>query len=132
MLRYYKYQSNSNIESVKGLWFLRIKHGETIDLEKLAEHMADHNTPYSKGTIYGVLKDMVACTKELMLDGKKVKLGDLAIFSLGVHCKGADDPSAATVQNIRSFSFKAQGTGQMRPMTVALQAKLKELDEYSV
>ena len=132
MIRYYKYQNKSNIQAVKGKWFLRVKHGETVDLEKLAEHMADHNTPYSKGTIYGVLKDMVVCTKELMLDGKKVKIGDLAIFSLGIHCKGVDDPNNATVDNIRTFSFNAQGTGEMRPVTVALHAKLKELDEYTV
>ena len=132
MIRYIKYQSNSGIESVRGKWFLRVKHGETVDLEKLAEHMADHNTPYSKGTIYGVLKDMVACTKELMLDGKKVKLADLAIFSLGIHCVGAEDPNNATVQNIRSFSFNAQGTGQLSPKAVMEKAHLKELDEYSV
>lgn len=132
MIRYYKYQNHSNIEKAKNKWFLRVKHGETVDLEKLAEHMADHNTPYSKGTIYGVLKDMVTCTKELMLDGKKVKIGDLAIFSLGIHCVGANEPEEATVANIRSFSFNAQGTGEMRPMTVALHAKLKELDSYAL
>lgn len=132
MIRYYKYQNKSRIPTVKDKWFLRIKHGETIDLEKLAEHMADHNTPFSKGTIYGVLKDMVVCIEELLLDSKKVKIGDLAIFSLGISCKGADDPNNVTVQNIRGFRFNAQGTGVLRPMNVAQKAHLKELDEYSV
>ena len=132
MLRYYKYQSNSGIESARGKWFLRIKYGETVELEGLAKHMSEHNTPYSKGTIYGVLKDMVACAKELMLDSKKVKIGDLAILSLGVHCKGADDPNSATVANIRGFSFNAQGTGEMQGKAIAQHAKLRELDEYAV
>ena len=93
MIRYYKYQSNSGIESARGKWFLRVKNGEQIDIDALAAHIAAHNTPFSKGAIKGILTDMVSCTKELLLDGKTVKLADLAIFSLGIHCKGADDPN---------------------------------------
>lgn len=132
MIRYYKYQSNSNIESVKGKWFLRVKNGEQIDIDALAAHMAAHNTPFSKGAIKGILTDAVSCTKELLLDGKTVKLADLAIFSLGIHCKGADDPNSATVQNIRGFSFNARGTGKLSNRQLIYEAKLKELDEYSV
>lgn len=132
MIRYYKYQNKGNIESVRGKWFLRIKNGEQIDLDKLAAHMADHNTPYSKGAIKGILTDMVSCIKELLLDSKTVKLADLAIFSLGVHCVGADDPSTATVANIRSFTFNARGTGELSPKVVMDKARLKELDPYSL
>lgn len=131
MIRYYKYQNNSNIESVKGKWFLRIKNGEQIDLEGLAKHMADHASPYSKGVIYGVLTDMVSCIKELLSDGKTVKLADLAIFSLGVKCIGADNPDNATVQNIRSIRIKARGTGELSSRTLKEQAHFKEMDEYA-
>ena len=132
MIRYYKYQNKSNIAKVNGKWFLRIKNGEQVDIDKLAEHMAVHNTPYSKGAIKGILTDMVACIKELLLDGKTVKLADLAIFSLGIHCSGADDPSTATVANIRSFTFNARGTGELSPKVVMEKAHLKELDAYSL
>ena len=131
MIRYYKYQNNSNIESVKGKWFLRIKNGEQIDLDALAAHMASHNTPFSKGAIKGMLTDAVSCIKEILLDGKTVKLADLAIFSLGVKCIGADNPDNATVQNIRNFSIKARGTGKLSSRQLIYEAKLKELDEYS-
>ena len=132
MLRYYKYQNKSQMEGVSGKWFLRIKAGETIDLKGLSEHMSEHNTAFSPGVIYGVLTDMVRCIKELMLDGKKVKIADLAIFSLGVKCKGADKAENATPANIVGFKFNAQGTGELRPASVAEKARVKELDEYSV
>lgn len=132
MIRYYKYQCNSNIQSIKNKWFLRVKHGEQIDIDKLAEHMSEHNTPFSKGAIKGILTDMVACIKELLLDSKTVKLADLAIFSLGIHCKGCDDPNNATVQNIRAFTFRARGTGELSPKVVMEKAHLKEMDQYSV
>ena len=44
--------------------------------------MSNHNTPYSKGAIMGMLTDMVGCIKELLLEGKNVKIADLAIFLL--------------------------------------------------
>ena len=132
MIRYYKYQNHSNIEKVKNKWFLRIKNGEQVDLAGLAEHMASHSTSFSKGEIFGILTDMCSCIEELLLDGKTVKIADLAIFSLGVHCVGANEPEEATVANIRSFSFNARGTGKMTPARVMAKARLKELDAYSL
>jgi len=132
MIRYIKYQNNSNIEGINGKWYLRVKNGEQIDLDGLAAHMAAHNTPFSKGSIKGILTDMVSCIKEILLDGKTVKIGDLAIFSLGVHCKGADRPENATTANIVGYRFKARSTGELSTNRIASEAKVKELDEYSV
>ena len=58
---------------------------ETIDLDKLAKHMAEHNTPFTQGTIAGVLKDMVGCAVELLRQGYAVELDGLAKFFLS--CK---------------------------------------------
>ena len=55
---------------------------ECITLQMLAQHMADHGTPFSKGVIQGVLTDMVECTKELLKAGYSVDLTGLAKFSL--------------------------------------------------
>ena len=55
---------------------------ECITLSMLAQHMADHGTPFSKGVIQGVLVDMVECTKELLKAGYGVDLTGLAKFSL--------------------------------------------------
>ena len=53
--------------------------------------MSNHNSPYSKGGIKGLLTDMINCIKELLLEGKNVKIDDLAIFSLGIRNKAAAD-----------------------------------------
>ena len=55
---------------------------ETVNLADLAAHMSDHNTPFSKGAINGVLTDMVLCVVELIKEGKRVCLGDLGTFSV--------------------------------------------------
>lgn len=83
MIRYKKYQNQTKSTPLSGKWLARAVADETLDTRALAEHMAKHNTPYSQGAIHGVLKDMTTCIKELLLDGKNVKLDDLAIFGVG-------------------------------------------------
>lgn len=132
MLNYAIYQNKSQMEGVSGKWFARAHHTETIDLEGLAEHMADHNSPFSKGTIHGVLKDMVSCVRELCLDSKKVKLDGLAIFSIGLKTKGSDKRENFTAANIVSAHINALGTGDFSKKQLDLSVKFKEQDQYSV
>ncbi|MCR5712991.1 MAG: DNA-binding protein, partial [Prevotella sp.] len=84
MIRYQLRQVKNDSSTVNNRWFAHPYVEETIDLAGLAEHMSNHNTPYSKGVIKGLLTDMVNCIKELMLEGKNVKIDDLAIFSVGI------------------------------------------------
>ena len=69
---YYKLYQNKRKGSVtKDKWYARSAvMGKTVSLEDLAEHMAQHNTPYSEGVIKGVLTDMITCIRELVLEGK--------------------------------------------------------------
>ena len=111
---------------LKGLWYARPLIEDTFDTEKLAKHMSNHNTPYSAGLIKGVLTDMIACTKELILDGKNVKLDDLAIFSVGiVSRKGAASADAFTLK------LRARATGELSNAQINLEGQLKEASKYS-
>ena len=71
-----------------GKYYPRVDYKETIDIVKLAKHMAEHNTPFSPGTIAGVLRDAVGCIRELTLMGNTVKIDDLAIFKCTVEGNG--------------------------------------------
>lgn len=88
MILYSIYQSN-RMGATNGKFYARAHHVETIDLNGLAEHMVGHNAGYSKGQILGLLNDMVSCIRELTLDGYKIKLPNLGIFSAGITSKGA-------------------------------------------
>ena len=89
----YVLKQNKNPKSASmNKWFAYPDIKETINLDRLAAHMSSHNTPFSKGAIKGMLTDMVSCIKELLLEGKNVKIADLAIFSLGIkNAKGGAD-----------------------------------------
>ena len=130
-IKYRIYKNNSSA-GLKDKYYARAFHDETIGLEELAEHMSNHNTPYSKGTIHGVLKDMVACVRELLLDSKKVKLDDLAIFSLGLTSRPADSPADFTPSgNIVKAYINAIGTGEISKKQLDVTARFTEVVEYN-
>ena len=133
MLRYKLYQNNNSDSSKFGKWYARAASDQTLETDALAAHMANHNSPYSAGVIAGVLKDMIKCVKELVLDGKKVKLNDLAIFYLGLQSTSADTPETFDVaKNIKAARLRARATGSLANKNVNIDAKFKEMTEYTV
>lgn len=134
MIRYKKYQVTGEKSSLRGLWYARPLIEDTFDTEELAKHMANHNTPYSAGLIKGVLTDMISCIKELILDGKNVKLDDLAIFSVGiVSKKGAASAEEFKVSdNVKSLKLRARATGELSNAQINLEGQLKEAALYTV
>ena len=113
MIRYYLYQWQAK-GNLQGLWFARAASDETLNLEALSEHMHSHNCPYSQGTILGVLRDAVKCTKELLLEGKKVKFDNLALFSVGIKGTGVLNQKEYSVQkNVDGLRLLARATGDL-------------------
>ena len=80
-VKVYLSQNNNSYSQAYGKYYAFADNEKPITLEGLADHMAHHNTPFSKGTIVGILKDMVSCIRELNLNGQPVKIDGLAIFS---------------------------------------------------
>ena len=126
----YILRKNTNPKSAAfGKWFAFPVIEETIDLDALAEHMSNHNTPYSKGAIKGMLTDMVGCIKELLLEGKNVKIADLAIFSLGIKNNGgaASEEVFSVSKNIKGVKLRARATGELIAKNLNLEATLKKV-----
>ena len=128
MILYVLKQNKNRKSPAFGKYFAYPVIEETIDLDALAEHMSNHNTPYSKGAIKGMLTDMVSCIKELLLEGKNVKIADLAIFSLGIKNNGgAVSEEVFTVsKNIKGVKLRARATGELIAKSLNLEATLKK------
>jgi nucleoid DNA-binding protein len=129
---YRKYQNNNKKSTSYGKWFGRsVSLGKTVGLEDLAEHMSQHNSPYSEGVIKGVLTDMVNCIRELVLEGKSVKIPNLCIFSAGIKTKGADTAEEFLVPtHVQSAYLKARSTGRFTRDEVTKKASIRELPKY--
>lgn len=131
MLKYKIYQDQSTGTVRSGKYYARTCSDQTIDLDKLALHMANHHTPFSIGTIRGVMSDMVSCIKELVLEGYSVKVDDLAIFSVGISCKGAEKLEDFSVdKNVIGLRLKARATGNLAISKLKLEAQLRHADIY--
>lgn len=128
MLRISLYQNNNEKSQAYQKWYPRVVAEETIGLDELAEHMASHNTPFSKGAIKGILTDAVVCTKELLLLGKNVKFPDLAIFSIGLKVKGGADTKAdfSVAKYIIGLKLRARATGELS--SANLDTSIKRVD----
>lgn len=87
-VKIYLSKNNNQYNNAYGKFFAFADNEKPIDLVGLADHMSHHNTPFSKGTIVGILKDMVTCIRELNLNGQPVKIDGLAIFSTHIENKG--------------------------------------------
>jgi predicted histone-like DNA-binding protein len=125
----YKLRQNTNqaIPASYGKWYAVAIINQTIDVDGLSEHMAAHNTPFSKGTIMGILTDAVSCIKEQILAGNAVKLDDLAIFKAGiVSTKGCEDKAAYKASEfISGVRLRAIATGELTSSNLSSEVQLK-------
>ena len=133
MILYVLKQNKNSKSAAYGKFFAYHVIEETVNLDALAEHMSSHNTPYSKGAIKGMLTDMVSCIKELLLEGKNVKIADLAIFSLGIKNNGGavSEEAFNVSKNIKGVKLRARATGELITKSLNLDAQLKKASATS-
>ena len=122
---------NPQNKSEQPKWYAKAVQDRTIDFEDLVTHMSEHNSPYSRGVIHGVLTDMLDCVKELVLDGKSVRLGDLGLFSVGLKTSGAksrDRWSVAT--HVQGVTLNVRNTKTWSNAELRKNTILQELTPY--
>ena len=106
----YDLKKNNNKKNVKayGKYYAKPHVSETVDLDELADHMHGHNSPFSAGTIKGILIDAVTHISI------KNKMG----------AENADDFTVS--KNIEGVRMKARATGDFRYVNLNLDANLKK------
>ena len=78
-----------------------------------------------------MLRDAVKCTKELLLEGKKVKFDNLALFSVGIKGTGVLNQKEYSVQkNVDGLRLLARATGDLSTTRLFLDSQLKEVKYY--
>ena len=80
--------------------FAIAQYTDVITIEKFARHISTHGSVYSRADISAILYLAVDCMREQLLEGKKIRLGDLGDFSIILESKGAETADKFTSQNI--------------------------------
>ena len=119
---------NEKMPNAYGKFFAYPVITQTYDIDQLVDHMASHNTPFSRGAIKGMITDMVACIRELVLQGIAVKIADLAILSIGIKNKAgaASEKEFTIAKNIEGLKIRARGTGDFSCLNLSLDGTLKK------
>lgn len=79
---------------------------EVWDLNKFCKHIASHHSGYSRGLVKAILSDMCDCLVEQLLNGNKIKLGELGIFSISISSDGAESLEKFCESNIKAVNIK--------------------------
>ena len=99
-----KVKESSETEQA-GKYYARVSYKQTMTIQDMAHHMAEHNTIFSEGSILGVLTDFIRCVREMVLNGNTVKLDNLAIFKATVEANGLETLYDATADKVASASL---------------------------
>ena len=77
---------------------------ENISMGEFCKHIASHGSVYSRADIQSVLTQAVDCMREMLLDGRKIRLGDLGDFSVSLSSKGAETADKFSSANISAVN----------------------------
>jgi len=141
-----KVTENSETEQA-GKMYARVSYKQTMSVQDMAHHMAEHNTMFSEGSITGILIDFVKCVREQVLMGNTVKIDNLAIFKATVEANAletlydaeADKAASATIGTlkdgdktgaaVKTIKLLAQSTGDFTRDELKKDVKLAWTDK---
>ena len=130
-----------------GKFYARVSYKQTMSVQDMAHHMAEHNTMFSEGSICGILIDFVKCVREQVLMGNTVKIDNLAIFKATVEANALevlydaqqDKVASASIGNladgaktgpaVKVIKLLAQSTGEFTREELKKDVKLSWTDK---
>ena len=132
MIELYISQNNNSQSDAYGKYYPRVSYKQTMGIHEMAVHMAEHNTPFSEGTIEGILRDFVKCVREQTLNGNTVKVDDLAIFKVSVIGNGCKELyDADTDKSITASIGTLAKTDKTGPAVHSLKLLAQATGEYT-
>jgi hypothetical protein len=132
MIELYLSKNRNETSPSFGKYYPRVSYKQTLNIHEMAVHMAEHNTPFSEGTIEGILRDFVKCTREQTLMGNTVKVDNLAIFKvscIGNGCSKLYDPD--TDKTISASIGTMKKTDKTGPAVNSLKLLAQATGEYT-
>ena len=115
----------------KKLWYATAVSDREMSFEDFVTHISEHNSPYSRGTIHGVLMDTLDCLKHLILDGKSVRFSDLGLFSIGMTSRGEVSKEKVTAASVQGVHLIVRNTKSWSNAELKKLTKIMAYDDYT-
>ena len=106
MINYSVYMfKNALMEESEEKAYARNQVTKVMTFDEFVKHIASHNGVFSRGTVKGVVSDTCTCLVELLLNGNKVKFGELGTFSISLQSEPADSMAEFSAKNIQEVNI---------------------------
>ena len=115
----------------KKLWYATAVSDREMSFEDFVTHISEHNSPYSRGTIHGVLMDTLDCLTHLILDGKSVRFSDLGLFSIGMTSRGEVSKEKVTAASVQGVHLIVRNTKTWSNAELKKLTKIVAYDDYT-
>lgn len=131
-LKYRKVERTPQVgkDAGKKKYYATAVQDRTMEFEDFVTHIAEHNSPYSRGTVHGVLMDTLDCLQELILDGKSVRFSDLGLFSLGMSSRGEETAAKVNAQSIEGVHLILRNTKGWSNAELKKKCRIELLDNH--
>lgn len=105
--------TNPRDKNAKWQIYAKAQRTETLTTRDIAEHLASHNSPFTVGTIIGLLEDAQRCIFEHLQAGARVDLDRLGAFYTTLTSRGADRAEDFTDDNIERINLRWKPSARM-------------------
>ena len=130
MIHYKVKQNNREGSETEGKWYARATH-ELMEFDEFINHLATHHSPFSEATIRGVLIEMENCLRELLLEGKAVRMDELGIFKIGLRTKPAETADKFNARdNVVGCRMNLYLGKRFKAVDLYKDLKIREADIY--
>ena len=131
-LKYRKVERTPQVgkDAGKKKYYATAVQDRTMEFEDFVTHIAEHNSPYSRGTVHGVLMDTLDCLQELILDGNSVRFSDLGLFSLDMSSRGEETAAKVSAQSIEGVHLILRNTKGWSNAELKKKCRIELLDNH--
>ena len=81
-------------------YYANVQYTSKMTFDEFCQHIADHGSVYHRSDVASVLTQMVDCLRELLLEGYRIKMGDLGTYGVTLSSVGTEDGDDFTSSNI--------------------------------
>ena len=101
----------------KKLWYATAVSDREMSFEDFVTHISEHNSPYSRGTIHGVLMS--------------VRFSDLGLFSIGMTSRGEVSKEKVTAASVQGVHLIVRNTKSWSNAELKKLTKIVAYDDYT-
>ena len=81
-------------------YYCNVQYSTAMTFDEFCEHISTHGSVYSRADVAAIVTQAVDCLRELLLEGYRIKLGDMGDYQATLKSVGTESASDFSASNI--------------------------------